>query len=420
MGIRPGLVLKNVTLPGGRVTDITIQEGNVAHAGSGAPSTETIECTNLFVLPAGVDMHVHMRGATQSAKEDWTSGTKSALAGGVTVVVDQPNTVPPIITPELFRQRVTEARQGALVRFAINSAVTPVTPLEDMWKAGAMAFGETFVAASSYGESLDEPSLIHSFQRIRTLGALATVHAEDVTPGPDPDLISHDTLRSPAGELQAVNFVSRCNTTHCRLHFCHLSTAASIEAATGSVEVTPHHLFLSSEQFKDDDAFAKVNPPIRDERERRKLWSQWNKIDVIASDHAPHTLMEKRTPFAHAPSGIPGVETMIPLLLAEVMNKKISLSDVIRKTSLAPATILGLPTAGFSPGNRADFALYPKEITRIDPDTLHSKCGWSPFAGHLAVFPAKVIMNGTIVYDNSEFFRQEPVWIPGKGDRNNR
>ena len=417
--MRPGLVLKNVTHPRGRVTDITIHEGTVAHAGSGALSTETIDCTNLFVLPAAVDMHVHMRGASQSAKEDWPSGTKSALAGGVTVVVDQPNTVPPLTTPELFRQRVTEARRGALVRFAINSAVTPVTPLKDMWEAGAMAFGETFVAASSYGEALDEPALIHSFQRIRTLGALATVHAEDVTPGPDPDLISHDTLRSPAGELRAVNFVSRCNTTHCRLHTCHLSTAASIEAATGSVEVTPHHLFLSREQFKDDDAFVKVNPPLRDERERRKLWSQWNHIDVIASDHAPHTLMEKRTPFAHAPSGIPGVETMMPLLLAEVMNNKISLTDVIRKTSLAPAMILGIPTAGFSPCNRADYALYPKKITRIDPDLLHSKCGWTPFAGYPAVFPTMVIMDGTIVYDNGEFFKQEPVWIPGNGYRGN-
>ena len=419
MGMQPGLVLKNVSLPGGRVTDISIREGTVAHAGSGDLSTETIDCTNLFVLPAAVDMHVHMRGGTQSAKEDWTSGTKSALAGGVTVVVDQPNTLPPLTTPKLFRQRVTEARRGALVRFAINSAVTPGTPLEVMWKAGAMAFGETFVAASSYGDALDEPSLIQSFQRIRTLGALATIHAEDVKPGPDPDLISHDTLRSPAGELRAVNFVSRCNTTNCRLHFCHLSTAASVEAATGSVEVTPHHLFLSREQFKDDDASGKVNPPLRDERERRKLWSQWNKIDVIASDHAPHTRVEKRTPFAHAPSGIPGVETMMPLLLDEVMNKKISLTDLIQKTSLAPATLLGVPAAGFSPGNRADFALYPKEVTRIDPDILHSKCGWSPFAGHPAVFPTLVIMDGKIVYDNGDFFKQEPVWVPGKGYRSN-
>jgi len=417
MGIRPDLILKNVTLLGGRVTDITIQEGHVAHAGSGVLSTETIDCTNLFVLPAAVDMHVHMRGGTQSAKEDWTSGTRSALAGGVTVVVDQPNTVPPITTPELFRQRITEAQEHALIQFAINSAVTPVTPLEAMWEAGVMAFGEIFVAPSSYGEAVNEPALIQSFQRIGTLGAIATVHAENVAPGPDPDLIAHDTLRSPAGELQAVKNVSRCNTAGCRLHFCHLSTADAVDAAAGTVEVTPHHLFLSREQFKDDDTFGRVNPPLRDERERRKLWSRWNQITVIASDHAPHTLTEKLISFENAPSGIPGVETMVPLLLAEVMNNNISLTDVIMKTSLAPATLLGIPAAGFSPGNRADFALYPREVTCVDPDLLHSKCGWTPFAGHPAVFPATVIMNGAIVYDNGDFFKKEPLWIPGKGYR---
>jgi dihydroorotase len=415
MGIWPGLVLKNVALPGGRVTDITIRKGHVVHAGSAVQSEETIDCTNLFVLPAAVDMHVHMRGATQSAKEDWTTGTRSALAGGVTLVVDQPNTIPPITTPRLFRQRITEAKGQALVRFAINSAVTPGTHLETMWEAGAMAFGETFVAPSSYGEALSEPALRQSFQRIGTLGALATVHAEDVIPGPDPDLISHDTLRSPAGEVQAVNSVSRSNTANCRLHFCHLSTAAAVDAATGTVEITPHHLFLSREQFKDDDAAGKVNPPLRDEHERRKLWSRWNQIDVIASDHAPHTLTEKRTSFENAPSGIPGVETMVPLLLAEVIENNISLTDVIRKTSLAPATILGIPAAGFSKGDRADFALYPREVTRVDPDLLHSKCGWTPFAGRPAVFPTIVIMDGTIVYDNGDFFKKEPLWIPGKG-----
>ena len=417
MGICPGLVLKNVALPGGRVTDITIREGHVVHAGSAVQSEETIDCTNLFVLPAAVDMHVHMRGATQSAKEDWTTGTRSALAGGVTLVVDQPNTIPPITTPRLFRQRITEAKGQALVRFAINSAVTPDTHLETMWEAGAMAFGETFVAPSSYGEALSEPALRQSFQRIGILGALATVHAEDVIPGPDPDLISHDTLRSPAGEVQAVNSISRSNTSNCRLHFCHLSTAAAVDAATGTVEITPHHLFLSREQFKDDDAAGKVNPPLRDDHERRKLWSRWNQIDVIASDHAPHTRTEKRTSFENAPSGIPGVETMVPLLLAEVIENNISLTDVIRKTSLAPATILGIPAAGFSKGDRADFALYPREVTRVDPDLLHSKCGWTPFAGRPAVFPTIVIMDGTIVYDNGDFFKKEPVWIPGKGYR---
>lgn len=419
MGILPPLVLKNVSLPGGRIADVTIEAGRVAHVGSAPPSRETIDCTNLFVLPAAIDMHVHMRGGTQSAKEDWASGTRSALAGGVTVVLDQPNTVPPITTTKLFQQRVADAQAHALCRFAINSAVTPDTPLEAMWAAGAMAFGETFVAPSSYGQALGEPALTRSLQRIKRLGALATIHAEEVTTGEDTTLISHDSLRPAAGELWAVKNVGRCNTTGCRIHLCHMSTADAIDAVTGSVEVTPHHLFLAREQFRDDDPLGKVNPPLRSERERRKLWSRWKKIDVIASDHAPHTLSEKSIEFEKAPSGIPGVETMVPLLLNEVMKNTISLADLIMKTSTTPAALLGISPAGFSPGNHADFALYPKEVSRIDPDTLHSKCGWTPFADHYAVFPSTVIVDGRIVYKNGDFLEGVPLWIPGKGYQGN-
>jgi dihydroorotase len=125
--------------------------------------------------------------------------------------------------------------------------------------------------------------------------------------------------------------------------------------------------------------------------------------------------MDKRTLFNNASSGIPGVETMVPLLLAEVQKNTISLSDVINKTSIVPAALLGISPAGFSPGSRADFAIYPKEVTRIDPDSLHSKCGWTPFAGHPAIFPGTVILNGIIVYKDGDFTKSEPAWIPGNG-----
>uniref|UniRef100_UPI000ACFB23D dihydroorotase n=1 Tax=Methanoculleus chikugoensis TaxID=118126 RepID=UPI000ACFB23D len=162
-----------------------------------------------------------------------------------------------------------------------------------------------------------------------------------------------------------------------RLHFCHLSTAASVRAARGTVEVTPHHLFLSRENFDPDETRARVNPPLRDEVTRRNLWSCWDRIDVVASDHAPHTFQEKGVPFETAPSGIPpGVETMVPLLMAAVQQGRITLASVIEKTSWRPAAILGIPRAGFEPGDRADYALYPDEITRIDaPTSTQSAAG---------------------------------------------
>jgi dihydroorotase len=411
------LVLRNVSLPGGRVADISVRDGTVAHAGAGGPADRTIDCTGLLVLPAAVDMHVHMRGGTQSAKEDWGSGSRSALAGGVTVVVDQPNTTPPIASPDALRARVLEAKTHSLCSFAINSGVTPDTPLRAMWSAGAMAFGESFFAPSSYGDAITPVELGAALREIHACGALATIHAEEVAVGEDGDLISHDRLRSEAGELRAVDAVMGCNQAGCRLHFCHMSTRASVTAAAaaGSVEVTPHHLFLSREQFRPDDTLGKVNPPLRSEAGRRALWTAWEQISVIASDHAPHTTAEKSVPFREAPSGIPGVETMVPLLLGAVLEKKVSLSGVIRKTAQAPAELLGITPAGFAPGERGDLALYPKKSVRIDPDTLHSRCGFSPFAGLPAVFPRVVVLGGTVVYEDGEFSTGSPVWFAGKG-----
>ncbi len=411
----PSLLLKNVSLPQGRIADVLVENGIVAHAGAGRAADRVVDCTGLLVLPAAVDLHVHMRGGPQSAKEDWKSGSRSALAGGVTVVVDQPNTVPPLTTPEIFTARVNEARAHSLCSFAINSGVTRDAPLAAIWKAGAALFGETFFAPSSYGDAVDEATLTRALQEIRQLGAVATIHAEEVSAGDDTSLPVHAQLRSAQGELRAVQAVQRCNTADCRLHFCHMRTGGSVAAASGTVEVTPHHLFLSHEMFDDIDTFAKMNPPLRSEKERKELWTAWDRIDIIASDHAPHTREEKAVPFPAAPSGVPGVGTMVPLLLTRVLEKKIPLADVIAKTSENPARLLGIPPAGFSAGNRADFAIFPKEPVTIEADSLHSRCGWTPFEGRMAVFPSRVIMGGEIVFEDGEFHRGSPEWFAGRG-----
>ncbi|MCM2466756.1 dihydroorotase [Methanoculleus sp. CWC-02] len=402
-------------LPTGRRADIVVAGGIVRHVGAPVRADETIDCSRLTCLPGAVDMHVHMRGGVQAEKEDWRTGTMSAVAGGVTVVVDQPNTVPPITTPGLLRARVREAEEQAICGFAVNAGVLPDADLAGMRDAGAMAFGETFAAPSSYGEGLDAETLKELFARIHALGGLATVHAEEVI-GPAPaTLAEHDSARSGVGEARAVQAVSALAPAGIRLHFCHLSTAASVGAARGTVEATPHHLFLSHGMFDLDDTRARVNPPLRDEGTRRDLWSCWDTIDVVASDHAPHTVPEKAVPFEIAPSGIPGVETMVPLLMAAVRKKRITLASVIEKTSWRPAAILGIPRTGFEPGDRADFALYPDEITRIDASSLHAKCGWSPFEGLDAVFPEVVIVGGARAYACGDYLEAHPAWYPGQG-----
>ncbi|HPH34713.1 MAG TPA: dihydroorotase [Methanoregulaceae archaeon] len=412
---RCDLVLKEVTLPGGRVADLSISDGIVVHTGSPCPSDQLISCRGLTVLPGAIDMHVHMRGRVQSGKEDWKSGSMSAIAGGVTVVVDQPNTIPPLITEETFRERISEAARDSVCSYGINGGVLPGTDLAALWGAGAMAFGELFAAPSSYGESLDAPVLRSSLEAIGRLGGVATIHAEEVRPGSPRDLASHNRLRGPAGETRAVSLIAGWQH-QCRIHFCHLSTASAVAAAgSASVEVTPHHLFLSYEQALETDTSCKVNPPLRTEAERRRLWSVWERIDVIASDHAPHTMQEKSVPFPDAPSGIPGVETMIPLLMASVVKGDIDLTTLIAKTSWRPSAILGIPKAGYSPGDRADFALYGSESTPVTADTLHSRAGWTPFEGLPAVFPDIVIQFGNIAYDHGDFYPSSPRWYPGRG-----
>ena len=413
---RCDLVLKEVTLPDGRVADISIRDGVVVHTGAPLSSEESVLCRGLTVLPAAVDMHVHMRGGgVQGGKEDWKSGSRSALAGGVTVVVDQPNTIPPLTSAGPFKARVAEAARDSLCNYAVNAGVLPGTDIEALWKAGAMAFGELFAAPSSYGEGLDKETITSSLEVIGRLGGLATIHAEEVVTGTPQDLASHNRLRGPSGEARAVSRIAAAGHP-CRIHFCHLSTAPSVAAAgSASVEVAPHHLFLSYELAAESDTFCKVNPPLRTDAERRRLWTAWERIDVIASDHAPHALVEKEVAFEAAPSGIPGVETMLPLLVAAFREGKIDLLSLIAKTSWRPSELLGIPKAGYDPGDRADFALFGTRCSPIAAEDLHSRAGFTPFEGIPAVFPETVIQSGKVAFSGGEFFPASPRWYAGRG-----
>ena len=414
--MKADLLLKNATLPDGRVADIAVSQGNILHVGGSVPAFENIECSGLLCLPGATDMHVHLRDGKQRQKEDIGSGTRSALAGGVTTVVDQPNTIPAILSSETFRDRIKMAAESMYTNYALNGAVTAQADLRGLYAAGALCFGETFAAPSSYGDALGREDLIRLLGEIQTIGALATIHAEEVLDGDDINLETHNALRPPGGEEQVVQEICSIPKRP-RLHFCHLSNASSVYAAMscGTTEVSPHHLFLSYEQFEAGDTHGRVNPPLRSQAERKGLWEAWQHIDIIASDHAPHTPDEKARPFAEAPSGIPGVETMVPLLLAEVYNNKITLDDLIDKTVIRPAEILGLTPPGLTPGNSANLALFPKEIGKVSCESLHSKAGWTPYEGMPAVFPEIVIVNGTCAYHRGEFSPPAGQWIAGHG-----
>jgi dihydroorotase len=411
------LLLRNVRIPDGRIVDISVSDGLVVHAGAGARAEEAIDCSGLLVLPGGVDMHVHMRGGTrESRKEDWGTGSRAALAGGVTLIVDQPNTDPPLTTVEAYRARVKEARRDSLCHFAVNAGAVPGAPLRDLFREGAMAFGELFLAPSTGSQGVPAGELERLLGEIHAIGAPATIHAEEVEEIPDTDLASHALSRPAEGEIHAIREVKELAPEGMRLHFCHLSTAGAVAASSPHTsEVTPHHLLLSREDFRADDPRGKVNPPLRSSAERAKLLAAWDRATVLASDHAPHTREEKGSEFSRAPAGMAGVETMIPLFIPKVLSREITTASLIAKTSANPCSVLGIPGPGFQAGQRADFALYPGEITTIHARDLHSRCGWTPFEGREAVFPSTVILDGEVVLRDGDFTSGSPRWFPGRG-----
>jgi dihydroorotase len=411
------LLLKNVSLPEGRTVDISVAGGLVVHAGAGARAEQNIDCSDLIVLPGAVDMHVHMRGgAREFRKEDWGTGSRAALAGGVTLVVDQPNTDPPLTTVEAYRARVEEARRDSLCHFAVNAGAVPGAPLGDLLRAGAMAFGEIFLAPSTGAGGIPPGAVGELLGEIHALGAPATIHAEEVGELKDTGLASHAMGRSPEGEVLAIRRAKELAPRGMRLHFCHLSTAGALDAsAPHTAEVTPHHLLLSQEDFGASDPQGKVNPPLRTTIDRQRLLAAWDRATVLASDHAPHTKEEKAVEFSRAPSGMPGVETMVPLLLPRVLAGEITLASLVAKTSAGPCSVLGIPPPGFRPGQRADFALFPGETTVIHAKDLHSRCGWTPFEGREAVFPSAVILAGKEVFRDGDFTPGSPRWFPGRG-----
>ena len=422
----------DILFPDGRRADLSIDGGTVVHCGAGLRAAETIDAKGLLLLPAGTDMHVHMRDWGQSLKEDWETGSKCALAGGVTLVVDQPNTVPPLVTAERVVERVERAQLRSLCHFAINGGLDNAGDLTGLWNAGVMAFGELFAAPSSYGECLSKSDLSLGLSKIHDLGGIATIHAEKITGEYPANLEMHNDFRNCQGEASAVREILNACPAGSHIHFCHLSNSEAVNAAHQmpglsrerisrdhelqvSVEATPHHLLLSYEDFSPEDTRARVNPPLRSKKEQHGLLGAWDQVDVIASDHAPHTRKDKAVPFAEAPSGLPGVETMIPVLLAYVKEKKMDLAQLIEKICNRPCEILGIPPAGLNKRARTDFALYPPEAVSVDPDMLHSRAGWSPFEGHPAIFPEIVVMSGEIVYQSGEFTKISPRWYPGPG-----
>ena len=410
MGINYDLAVKN-----GRVfvgedqisTDIWIKDGRIAALGGDRRAEEKIDARGMLVLPGAIDVHVHFRDPGPNYKEDWASGSASAAAGGVTSVIDQPNTIPRTLDASSFEQKLDIARHRSFVDFGLNGGAGKI---DELAFAGAAAIGEIF----SYEHS--DSDLERILDEVKQASMLATLHAEDgaiireKTAGlaGRHDAEAYSESRPALAEAAAIEKALNWSD---RLHVCHLSSHQGLDliaqAKRGgrkvTSEVAPHHLLLNIKDYRKQGSYLKMNPPLRSEKDNDALWQGLcsGTIDIIASDHAPHLPEEKRDDIWEAPPGVPGVETMLPLMLFAVKRNMLTLNRLMQAISSRPAEIFGLEGKGkIERGKDADLVIIDsKAITRINADQLHSRAEWTPFEGREAIFPQMTIVRGEVVYD---------------------
>jgi dihydroorotase len=417
------MLIRNATLADGRSVDVRVEGERIAAVGTrlsgesgpgNGDDSPAIDATGKLLLPGAIDAHVHFREPGFPQKETWETGSKSAAAGGVTTVVDQPNTDPPTVDGPSFDAKAERAR-GSYVDYGINGGVTPDWEPDELFDRPVFALGEVFLADSTGEMGIGTELFERAVERAANEGVVVTVHAEDATRF-DEDARERDdsdawsAYRTAKAEEAAVErAVEVGSRSDARIHVAHTSTPEGIEVATGAgatCEVTPHHLFLSREDLDDLGTLGRMNPPLRSEDRRRTVFERVRDgtVDVVATDHAPHTREEKERGIWDAPSGVPGVETMLPLLLAEAARRTLSYERVRDLTAANPARVFDLPRKGrVAAGYDADLVLVDSDSLReIRGQRLHSKCGWTPFEGRQGVFPELTVVRGTVVWEDGD------------------
>ncbi len=404
-------------------TFICIEDGMISDLRRTSPTNgeydRMIGKERYLLLPGVIDLHTHMRDPGLTEKEDLQTGTTSAAYGGVTAIVDMPNTIPPTTDFTSFLQKKEIAMRRSIVDFGFNIVLmdgTSIEQLQPIVTDPSFAGFKVFMGESTGSLVLEDPSKLEMMSNtLGRIGKPISIHAEDgrfltkMKKGRKGILRSHLDSRPEEAEVSAVqDAVSFMKGRSHLLHLLHMSSLRGIEAAIrtpASIEVTPHHLFLDvnyCEKHLDDPSMAKVNPPIRTTVDRARLWEavRDGDVDTIGSDHAPHTIDEKEGELP--PSGMPGVETMLPLLLSKVKDRALGLHKLTDLVSGGPAKRMGLRSRGhLLPGKVADVLLIDMKVEKkIRGEDLHSKCGWTAFEGMSGIFPEGVVARGMVLVED--------------------
>ena len=403
--------------------DIGIRDGQIraiGHIGEGL-SGETVDARGLHILPGVIDTQVHFREPGMEHKEDLETGSRSAVLGGVTAVFEMPNTKPPTTNGAALAEKVAAATNRMYCDFAFFVGATRdnVDELGDLERLPGAAGIKVF-AGSSTGDLLvdDEETLARILATIRRRAAF---HSEcesrlkerlAVQRQGDPS--SHSEWRDPAAALASTERLLRLATeAGKRIHILHVSTGPEMELLAlhkdvASVEVTPQHLTLAApEAYARLGTRAQMNPPLRDRAHQDVLWWGLSQgvVDVLGSDHAPHTLEEKDGTYPATPSGMPGVQTLVPVMLDHVNTGRLSLARFVDLTSAGPQRLFGIAGKGrVAVGYDADLTIVDLKAERVIEDRwIGSKCGWTPFAGKkVKGWPVGTVVRGRLAMWDGE------------------
>ena len=357
-----------------------------------------------LILPGGVDLHVHFREPGLTEKEDFASGTRSAALGGVTTVVDMPNTRPPVTTRAALAAKAARVQGKATVDYGLYAAPPSGEDVPDL--GGATAF-KVYMAESTGGLQIGGDALRGVLEAAAAVPKLVVAHAEDAAlfrKDEPATLEGHERARPKESEVQAIRTLAQLRRDG-PVHVAHVTCVEALDAVPAGVttEASPHHLFLDCK--KPLKALGKVNPPLRSPEDRDALWKafQAGRIDIVASDHAPHTLEEKEQRFEDAPSGLPGVATSVPLLLRQVRAERLSLERFVDATATRPAALLGVPKGSIEVGGDADLIVVDaRHAAKITRRRVRYKCGWTPFDGMEGIFPQTVYLRGERIVEDGE------------------
>ncbi len=411
------------TVAGIMKTDVAIKDGKIADIGDldVSKADGVMDVTGLHVLPGVIDSQVHFREPGREHKEDLSSGTAGAALGGVTVVFEMPNTKPSTISATDIAEKCRRAKNRVWtdIAFFVGAAAENADKLHELERQQAVSGVKIFMGSST-GSLLvkddttlaavlangtrrvavhceDEDRLEERFDLVKD-GAPVKMHAEwrDV----------ETALRATKRLLKIAKGVKR------RVHVLHVTTADEMDVLSqfknfATVEVTPQHLTLNDEWYDKIGTRAQMNPPIRSQHHVDALWKALNQgvVDCIGSDHAPHTLEEKAADYPNSPSGMTGVQTLVPVMLNHVNEGRLSLERFVDLTSAGPCRIYNVMNKGrMVKGYDADFTIVDMKMQRTITDNwIASRCGWTPYDGmKVQGWPVSTIVRGNVVMHEGE------------------